>query len=84
MEAFSFQIKDLITTSDMLDSIFSTVKYFYFTLLLSSCGGSNDSSSTSNEDSFINQPKSISGLVVDGQIRNATVWILKKTQSISN
>jgi len=56
----------------MLDSSF--LKILIFTLILSSCGGGNSSNPPDN-DPFIAQPKSINGLVVDGYIRNAEVWI---------
>ena len=57
----------------MLDSSF--LKILLFTLVLSSCGGGNSSATPPSEDSFLTQPKSINGLVIDGYIRNADVWI---------
>ena len=57
----------------MLDSSF--LKILLFTLVLSSCGGGNNSPIPPDGDPFIIQPKSINGLVVDGYIRNAEVWI---------
>ena len=51
----------------MLDSSF--LKILLFTLVLSSCGGGNSSATTPSEGSFLSQPKSINGLVVDGYIR---------------
>ena len=65
----------------MLDSSF--LKILLFTLVLSSCGGGNSSATSSNEGSFVSQPKSINGLVVDGYIRNADVWI-ETTNDYSN
>jgi len=56
----------------MLDSSF--LKILLITLVLSSCGGSN-SSNPPDTDPFIAQSKSINGLVLDGYIRNAEVWI---------
>lgn len=64
----------------MLDSSF--LKIILFTLVLSSCGGGN-SSATPTEGSFVTQPKSINGLVIDGYIRNADVWI-ETTNDFSN
>ena len=55
----------------MLDSSF--LKILIITLILCSCGGGNNSPIP--VDPFITQPKSINGLVVDGYIRNADVWI---------
>tara|TARA_B100001559_G_scaffold308110_1_gene300952 strand:+ start:2181 stop:5213 length:3033 start_codon:yes stop_codon:yes gene_type:complete len=52
----------------------SFLKILLITLVLSSCGGGN-SSNPPDPDRFIAQPKSINGLVVDGYIRNAEVWI---------
>ena len=57
----------------MLDSSF--LKILLFTLVLSSCGGGNSSATPPSEGSFVSQPKSINGLVVDGYIRNADIWI---------
>lgn len=57
----------------MLDSSF--LRILLFTMMLSSCGGGNGSASPPSEDSFVTQPKSIKGLIVDGYIRNAEVWI---------
>ena len=65
----------------MLDSSF--LKILLFTLVLSSCGGGNSSATSSNEGSFVSQPKSINGQVVDGYIRNADVWI-ETTNDYSN
>ena len=65
----------------MLDSSF--LKILLFTLVLSSCGGGNSSATSPSESSFVNQPKSINGLVVDGYIRNADVWI-ETTNDFSN
>ena len=65
----------------MLDSSF--LKIFLFTLFLYSCGGGNSSSAPSSNGSFVTQPKSINGLVVDGYIRNADVWI-ETTNDFSN
>ena len=65
----------------MLDSSF--LKILLFTLVLSSCGGGNSSATSSNEGSFVSQPKSINGQVVDGYIRNADVWI-ETTNDFSN
>ena len=65
----------------MLDSSF--LKILLFTLVLSSCGGGNSSATSSNEGSFVSQPKSINGQVVDGYIRNAEVWI-ETTNDYSN
>ena len=56
----------------MLDSSF--LKILLITLVLYSCGGGN-SSNPPDTDPFIAQPKSINGLVLDGYIRNAEVWI---------
>ena len=65
----------------MLDSSF--LKILLLTLVLSSCGGGNSSATPSNEGSFVTQPKLINGLVVDGYIRNADVWI-ETTNDFSN
>ena len=65
----------------MLDSSF--LKILLFTLVLSSCGGGNSSATSPSESSFVSQPKSINGLVVDGYIRNADVWI-ETTNDYSN
>ena len=65
----------------MLDSNF--LKILLFTLVLSSCGGGNSSATPPSEDSFVSQPKSINGMVVDGYIRNADVWI-ETTNDFSN
>ncbi len=65
----------------MLDSSF--LKILLFTLVLSSCGGGNNSATPPSEGSFVSQPKSINGLVVDGYIRNADVWI-ETTNDFSN
>ena len=65
----------------MLDSSF--LKILLFTLVLSSCGGGNSSATPPSEGSFVTQPKSINGLVVDGYIRNADVWI-ETTNDFSN
>ena len=65
----------------MLDSSF--LKILLLTLVLSSCGGGNSSATSSNEGSFVTQPKLINGLVVDGYIRNADVWI-ETTNDFSN
>ena len=65
----------------MLDSSF--LKILLFTLVLSSCGGGNNSATPSSEGSFVSQPKSINGLVVDGYIRNADIWI-ETTNDFSN
>ena len=65
----------------MLDSSF--LKILLFTLVLSSCGVGNSSASPPSESSFVSQPKSINGLVVDGYIRNADVWI-ETTNDFSN
>ena len=65
----------------MLDSSF--LKIFLFTLFLYSCGGGNSPSVPSSNGSFVTQPKSINGLVVDGYIRNADVWI-ETTNDFSN
>ena len=65
----------------MLDSSF--LKILLFTLVLSSCGGGNSSATSPSESSFVSQPKSINGLVVDGYIRNADVWI-ETTNDFSN
>ncbi|MDC2965333.1 Ig-like domain-containing protein [Gammaproteobacteria bacterium] len=65
----------------MLDSSF--LKILFFTLVLSSCGGGNSSVTPLSEGSFVTQPKSINGLVVDGYIRNADVWI-ETTNDFSN
>ena len=65
----------------MLDSSF--LKILLFTLVLSSCGGGNSSATPPNEGSFVSQPKSINGLVVDGYIRNADIWI-ETTNDFSN
>ena len=65
----------------MLDSSF--LKILLFTLVLSSCGGGNSSATPPSEDSFVTQPKSINGLIVDGYIRNADVWI-ETTNDFSN
>ena len=65
----------------MLDSSF--LKILLFTLVLSSCGGGNSSATPPSEGSFVSQPKSINGLVVDGYIRNADVWI-ETTKDFSN
>ena len=65
----------------MLDSSF--LKIFLFTFFLYSCGGGNSSSEPSSNGSFATQPKSINGLVVDGYIRNADVWI-ETTNDFSN
>ena len=65
----------------MLDSSF--LKILLFTLVLSSCGGENSSATPPSEGSFVSQPKSINGLVVDGYIRNADVWI-ETTNDFSN
>ena len=65
----------------MLDSSF--LKILLFTLVLSSCGGGNSSATSLNEGSFVSQPKSINGQVVDGYIRNADVWI-ETTNDYSN
>jgi hypothetical protein len=65
----------------MLDSSF--LKILLFTLFLSSCGGGNSSTTPPSEGSFVTQPKSINGLVVDGYIRNADVWI-ETTNDFSN
>ncbi len=65
----------------MLDS--SSLKILLFTLILYSCGGGSSSGVTPNEEPFINQAKSINGLVVDGYIRNAEVWI-ETTNDFSN
>ena len=46
----------------MLDSSF--LKILLFTLVLSSCGGGNSSATSSNEGSFVSQPKSINGQAV--------------------
>tara|TARA_B100000035_G_scaffold77416_1_gene64590 strand:+ start:453 stop:3485 length:3033 start_codon:yes stop_codon:yes gene_type:complete len=56
----------------MLDSSF--LKTVLFTLILYSCG-SGDSTTLTSENFFVSQSKSINGLVVDGYIRNADVWI---------
>ena len=53
----------------------SFLRILLFTMMLSSCGGGNGSASPPSEDSFVTQPKSIKGLIVDGYIRNAEVWI---------
>ena len=65
----------------MLDSSF--LKILLLTLILSSCGGGNSSATSPSEGSFVSQPKSINGLVVDGYIRNADVWI-ETTNDFSN
>ena len=65
----------------MLDSSF--LKILLFTLVLSSCGGGNSSATPPSEGSFVSQPKSINGLVVDGYIRNADIWI-ETTNDFSN
>lgn len=65
----------------MLDSSF--LKTLLITLILYSCGGGNSSVTPSSEGSFVTQPKSINGLVVDGYIRNADVWI-ETTNDFSN
>ena len=65
----------------MLDSSF--LKILLFTLILSSCGGGNSSATSPSESSFVSQPKSINGLVVDGYIRNADIWI-ETTNDFSN
>ena len=65
----------------MLDSSF--LKILLFTLVLSSCGGGNSSATPPSEGSFMTQPKTINGLVVDGYIRNADVWI-ETTNDFSN
>ena len=65
----------------MLDSSF--LKILLFTLVLSSCGGGNSSTTPPSEDSFVSQQKSINGLVVDGYIRNADIWI-ETTNDFSN
>ena len=65
----------------MLDSSF--LKILLLTLILSSCGGGNSSATSLREGSFVTQPKSINGLVVDGYIRNADVWI-ETTNDFSN
>ena len=65
----------------MLDSSF--LKIILFTLILSSCGGGNSSATPQSEGSFVTQPKSINGLVIDGYIRNADVWI-ETTNDFSN
>ncbi len=65
----------------MLDSSF--LKILLLTLILSSCGGGNSSATSPSEGSFVPQPKSINGLVVDGYIRNADVWI-ETTNDFSN
>ena len=65
----------------MLDS--SYLKILLFTLALSSCGGGNSSATSPNEGSFVSQQKSINGLVVDGYIRNADIWI-ETTNDFSN
>ena len=65
----------------MLDSSF--LKIFLFAFVLSSCGGGNNSATPPSEGSFVSQPKSINGLVVDGYIRNADVWI-ETTNDFSN
>ncbi len=57
----------------MLDSSF--LKILFLTLVLYSCGGGNSSSAPSSNGSFVTQSKSINGLVVDGYIRNADVWV---------
>ena len=65
----------------MLDSSF--LKILLFTLVLYSCGGGNSSANPPSEGSFVSQPKSINGLVVDGYIRNADIWI-ETTNDFSN
>ena len=65
----------------MLDSSF--LKILLFTLVLSSCGGGNNSATPPSEGSFVSQQKSINGLVVDGYIRNADIWI-ETTNDFSN
>ena len=65
----------------MLDSSF--LKILLFTLVLSACGGGNSSATSPSEGSFVTQPKLINGLVVDGYIRNANVWI-ETTNDFSN
>ena len=57
----------------MLDSSF--LRILLFTMMLSSCGGGNGSASPPSGDSFVTQPKPNNGLIVDGYIRNAEVWI---------
>ena len=64
----------------MLDS--NSIKASLLTLFLLSCGGSSSSTADFN-DSFIAPPKSILGLVVDGYIRNADVWV-ETTNDFSN
>ena len=65
----------------MLDS--SLFKILLLTLILSSCGGGNSSATSPSEGSFVTQSKPINGLVVDGYIRNADVWI-ETTNDFSN
>ncbi len=65
----------------MLGSSF--LKILLFILVLSSCGGGNNSATPPSEGSFVSQPKSINGLVVDGYIRNADVWF-ETTNDFSN
>ena len=65
----------------MLDSSF--LKILLFTLVLSSCGGGNSTTTPPSEGSFMTRAISINGLVVDGYIRNADVWI-ETTNDFSN
>jgi len=65
----------------MLDSSF--LKILLFTMILSSCGGGGGSDTPPNQGSFVTQTKLIEGLVVDGYIRNAEVWI-ETTNDFSN
>ena len=65
----------------MLDSSF--LKILLLTLVLSSCGGGNSTATPPSEGSFMTRAISINGLVVDGYIRNADVWI-ETTNDFSN
>ena len=74
----------------MLDTNF--LRIFLLTSFLLSCGGGNSSSSLPSEVSFVVPQNSFDGIVIDGYIRNAEVWIettndfssLGETRSFSN
>ena len=59
--------------------------YLLVLFLLISCGGGGDNSSQNSSDNFSSSSstKTIDGLVVDGYIRNAEVW-LETTDDFSN